>query len=210
MKLYGSTRSPFVRKVVVAAHELDLFGRMSFEPVVVSSTSVSPEVAALNPLGHIPTLQLDDGTVIHDSLVICEYLDALVGGGRLFPAAGAARWDALTRHALGNGLLEALVKLFTERRRTDPLQPLYVEVIQGKFFRSLPMFDQQCRSRPEGRFDIGDIVTAGALAYADFRFPALEWRKDYPDVARFYDEVAARPSMRAVKLEGESASPLPG
>ncbi len=113
MKLFGSTRSPFTHKVLVAAHELSIIEHITFMPVVVSTTRLSEEVAVHNPLGQIPTLVLEDGTAIYDSLVICEYLNTLAGGS-LLPAA--TRLDALNRHALGQGLLDTLVRLFAERR----------------------------------------------------------------------------------------------
>jgi glutathione S-transferase len=209
MRLYGSTRSPFTRKVLVAVHELGLTERIPLEPVVVTTTRLCDEVAAVNPLGQIPTLMLDDGSSLYDSGVICEYLDVLVGGHRLLPAEGSARWNTLNRHALGHGLLDALVKLFTERRRTDALQPDMVEAFRGKFLRARPVLDAQFRLRPEGRFDLGDIAVAGALAYVDFRHPWLEWRSEHPALAAFYAEASERPSMRAVLLEGESPSVVP-
>ena len=65
---------------------------------------VNEGLLADNPVGKIPTLVLDDGTAIYDSLTICEYLDSRVAGTRLFPAAAAGAVDAaLTWHALGSG-----------------------------------------------------------------------------------------------------------
>ena len=100
MKLHWSPRSPFVRKVMIAAHELGRGGPASQTVrTVVAMTKPNAALLADNPIGKIPTLVLDDGTAIYDSLVICEYLDSLAGP-RLFPPAGPARWTALTRHAL--------------------------------------------------------------------------------------------------------------
>ena len=62
MKLYWSSRSPFVRKVMVAAHEVGLAGRIRTERVVVSAAAPNAEVMAVNPLNKIPTLILDDGS----------------------------------------------------------------------------------------------------------------------------------------------------
>src|SRR5262249_30120247 len=104
MKLMWSSRSPFVRKVMVAAHEVGVAGRIATERVVVAADKPNAQVMALNPLSKIPTLVLDDGTALYDSRVICEYLDALHDGPRLFPADPAARWRALRRQALGDGV----------------------------------------------------------------------------------------------------------
>lgn len=207
MILYGSTRSPFVRKVVVAAHETGLIDRIEHRPSVVSNTSRDAEVASVNPLGQIPALLLADGTALYDSLVICLYLDEQAGGGRLIPPAGDARWDVLARHALGQGMAEAMVKLFGERRRTDPLQPTYVAALTEKLDAAFVAAAGQARSRPAGRFDLGDIALAGALAYADFRLPALDWRA--AGLGDFFDGVAQRPSVLATPLSGEAHNPAP-
>ena len=101
MKLLWSSRSPFVRKVMVAAHEVGLADRVRTERVVVAANKPNADVMALNPLNKIPTLVLDDGTVLYDSRVICEYLDTLHDGPKLFPPDKTARWPALRRQALG-------------------------------------------------------------------------------------------------------------
>jgi glutathione S-transferase len=207
VKLYGSTRSPFSRKALVAVRELGLIDRIEFKPVVVSQTETDDELARIHPLGQIPALLLDDGRVIHDSFVICEYLDRLVAGG-LVPAGGDARWEVLSRHALGQALLETLVKLFGERRRaSDPLQPAYVEAFSRKFFRGLAPLDAHYRSATHS-FDVGDIAVGCVLSYADFRFPQQAWRSGHPSLAAYYAQIAERPSMRATCLTGEPTAML--
>ena len=95
MKLYWSSRSPYVRKVMVVAHEAGLAEQIELERVVVSAYLPNTELLTTNPLGKIPTLVLDDGTAVYDSRVICEYLDGLHQGPRLFPQAGPERLQAL-------------------------------------------------------------------------------------------------------------------
>src|SRR5580693_8379351 len=95
MKLRYSPTSPFVRKVTVAAYELGLDSRIERIPTAVAPTKRNDDVVRENPLVKIPALTTDDGLVIYDSPVICEYLDTLHGGAKLFPAAGKARWIAL-------------------------------------------------------------------------------------------------------------------
>jgi glutathione S-transferase len=109
MKLLWSSRSPFVRKVMVAAHETGLAGRIRTERVVVAANKPNADVMALNPLNKIPTLVLEEGNGLHDSRVICEYLDELHDGPKLFPSDRAARWPVLRRQALGDGLMEVNV-----------------------------------------------------------------------------------------------------
>ncbi|HZO46832.1 MAG TPA: glutathione S-transferase N-terminal domain-containing protein, partial [Xanthobacteraceae bacterium] len=74
MKLHWSPRSPFVRKVMIAAHELGLADRLDCVRTVVATTRPHAPLMEENPLSKIPTLVLDDGTVLYDSPVICEYL----------------------------------------------------------------------------------------------------------------------------------------
>jgi glutathione S-transferase len=199
MQLYGSTRSPFNRKVMIAVHELGLLASVRLQPVNVSLTTTDAELNKVHPLGQIPALLLADGRVLHDSLVICEYLDALTGAHRLIPS-GEARWEVLSRHATGQALLETLVRLFSERRRTeDPVHPIYVGAFTAKFQRTLPTLEAQSHARdaqPDS-FDLGDIAIGTALAYADFRFPALEWRRGHPALSAYYARISVRPSMLA-------------
>src|SRR5258706_11013845 len=119
MKLFWSSRSPFVRKVMIAAHELGLADRLELEPVVVALAQPNAAVMAHNPLNKIPTLITDDGQTLFESGLICEYLDGLATAPRLFPSAPALRWSALRWHALGTGLLEVLILWRSERMRPD-------------------------------------------------------------------------------------------
>ena len=85
MKLLWSSRSPFARKVMVAAYELDIADRLTLERVNVTARETNAEVMRFNPLNKIPTLILDDGTVLIDSPVIAAYFDDTFGRGELFP-----------------------------------------------------------------------------------------------------------------------------
>ena len=102
MKLYGSPISPFSRKAMVIARELDL------KLEILPRPDNAAEFRRINPLGKIPALVLDDGSALFDSPVICEYLNEL-GGGKFFPGNSlwrnnSGKWKALTLQALGDGL----------------------------------------------------------------------------------------------------------
>ena len=107
MKLRYSQASPYVRKVLMVAHEVGLADRIELSPTNVWAPD-SPIVRD-NPLAKIPTLLTEDGLVLFDSPVIAEYLDSLHEGRRLFPAAGRARWVALRQQAVGDGICDAAV-----------------------------------------------------------------------------------------------------
>ena len=123
MRLYWSTRSPFVRKVTITAHEKGLADRITLERVVVASSKPNPDVMRDNPTGKIPTLILDNGSALFDSHVICEYLDAIGTGPKLFPQ-GDSRWLVLRQHAIGDGLMETILLRMGERNRAEAMAML--------------------------------------------------------------------------------------
>ncbi|MBW8270411.1 glutathione S-transferase [Caldovatus sp. SYSU G05006] len=196
MVLHWSSRSPFVRKVMVVAHETGQAGRIRTERVVVSARTANPEVMRDNPLGKIPTLRLPDGTVLYDSAVICEYLDSLHDGPRLYPPAGPARWTALRRHALGNGLLDNLVLWRGAREWPHRLADLEA-ALAAKTQAALDALEAEAEALAATPFSIGHVAIGVALAYLDFRFGELGWRAGRPALAAWHAEFAARPSVRA-------------
>ena len=119
MKLRHAAASPFVRKVMVLAHEQGLLGRIELVATAVSPVQTNDSLAAENPLMKVPSLATDDGQVLFDSPVICEYLDSLATGRKFFPVAGPARWTALRQQALGDGILDALVLTRYETTRPE-------------------------------------------------------------------------------------------
>jgi glutathione S-transferase len=120
MKLHWSPRSPFVRKVMIVAHERGVADRLQCVRTVADTAKPHAELMKDNLLSKIPTLVLDDGMALYDSSVICEYLDALDGEPKLFPQHGQARIVALRHQALGDGFLDLLVLARNERMRAQP------------------------------------------------------------------------------------------
>src|SRR5689334_10879110 len=108
MRLWQNPASPFARKVRVVVRETGAAGRIEEIAVAVSPVNANADLAAQNPLVKIPALQTDDGAVLYDSAVICEYLDSLNAGTKLF-STGKAHWDALRLQALCDGILDAAV-----------------------------------------------------------------------------------------------------
>ncbi|MDP1537683.1 MAG: glutathione S-transferase [Burkholderiales bacterium] len=196
MKLYWSSRSPFVRKVMVFAHETGLASRIDCARTLVSMTRANADLLPVNPLGKIPTLVLDDGSALYDSAVICEYLDSLHGGRKLFPQSGAARWTALRRHALGSNLLDNLVLWRNETLRPQPQQsPEMLAAFELKVRNAVAALDGEADALAADPLDIGHIAIACALGYIDFRYAHLAWRTGHDHLARWYDAFAQRPSM---------------
>ncbi len=194
MKLHWSPTSPYVRKVMVAAHELGLADR--FDLVATRPETVVADVSGDNPLGRVPALVLPDGTTLFDSLVIAEFLNETAGGA-LFPAPGPARWRTLTLHALGQGVIDAAIALVGERRRPESERsPAFVAARHAEIDRAL---DAAERTPHSAAADIGTIALAVGLGYLDFRHPERAWRPGRPRLARWYETFAARPSMVATR-----------
>jgi glutathione S-transferase len=199
MKLLWSSRSPFVRKVMVAAHEVGVADCIATERVVVAANKPNAGVMALNPLNKIPTLVLDDGAALYDSRVICEYLDTLHDGPRLFPPDKAARWPALRRQALGDGLMNVIVLRLGEQNRVRETQSeSHLASYRLKIASALDRIEAEGVGPAEPP-DIGQIAVACALGHLDFRFAADDWRAGRPKLAAWYAQFAQRPSMRATE-----------
>ena len=90
MKLHASTTSPFARKVNIVALETGLAPRIEKIPAAAHPVNRSAALVAVNPLGQVPVLETDDGAVLYDSRVICEYLDTLAGTAIRPPSACTA------------------------------------------------------------------------------------------------------------------------
>ncbi|GMQ76614.1 MAG: glutathione S-transferase family protein [Gammaproteobacteria bacterium] len=196
MKLYYNPASPYVRKVRVFAMETGLMDDIEFAEVTITPVGPDAELCADNPIGKIPTLVRDDGGALYDSRVICEYLDGLHGGARMFPENEDRRWTALRRQALADGILDAAVNTRYETflRPPELRWPDWVDGQMTKVRRSLDQVEAE--SLGDG-VDIGTISVACALGYLDFRYRDEAWRDTRPKLAAWFEAFAARPSMTA-------------
>jgi glutathione S-transferase len=195
MKLFYSPVSPYVRKCLVAAHELGLAERIERLPEAARPLNRLTQ----NPLGKVPTLLADDGTVLYDSRVIVEYLNALAGGA-LIPIGGPERFAVLVEHALADGILDAAILVRYETAvRPEPLR--WNDWTAGqmeKIHRGLA--DLESRSTTLGeRVDVATITFGCALDYLDFRFAAIGWRDKHPRTAEWFARFSERPSMVATR-----------
>jgi glutathione S-transferase len=197
MKLFWSSRSPFVRKVMIVAHELGVADRIEKLRTVVAPADPNPDLMPFNPLCKIPTMVLADGTVLQDSVVICEYLAAEAGDAALFPQ-DASRWTVLARHALADGIMEADLGWLNERRRDAALQmPKLMDGYRTKIWAALDSLENDPAFLGKQAVDIAGIALFCGLAHLDFRFPDQPWRPGRPQLAAWFDRFAARPSARA-------------
>ena len=197
MRLWFNPASPFARKVRVVARETGLAKRIEEISVMVSPVKRNEELARENPLAKIPALATPDLGTLYDSAVICEYLDSLQREPSLFPKAGRDRWRVLRLQALGDGILEAAVLMRYENAvRPQALQ--WSDWTAGQLAKTrggLLALERESASWND-RFAIGQITAACVLGYLDFRFPQEAWRGSCPALARWYEKIAQRTSVR--------------
>ncbi len=191
MKLFFSPASPFVRKVLIAAHEFGLSGRIALATEAVSPVSANDAVAAANPLGKIPALVLDDGSVLYDSRVIVDYLAALAG------RAAPRDWQAETRIALADGLMDASVLLRYETflRPAEYRWTNWIEGQRAKIGRALDALEANAPPA-DGSLPPPDFGVAAGLGYLDLRFGDTPWRAGRPKLTAFMASIAERPSIK--------------
>jgi len=188
VKLFYNLPSSYARKTLVAAHELDMVDRLTL--CATDPWSDPAALLAVNPVGKVPALLCDDGRLVTKSTTICEYLDSL---SDVSPLTGPDRSAVMARAALAEGLIDAAFTAVIEKRRPTARQwQDWIDRQQRAIERTLSVTP----APPAGRFDLGDIALACALAYLDFRLGATGWRGRHCELARWLDAVAARPSMQ--------------
>ena len=210
MKLFYSPFHSFVHKVLVTAHEAGLWSNIVFVPSFpfrnLEGKTVRPayDLSPIAPLGKVPCLALEDGTVLYGSQVVAEYLDDR-GRRGLFPLDGHVRWDALRRLALGDAIFELSVQLGMEGwlPAAERRIALY-EWLWPKIVAALDALESAAdRARP---FDIGDAAALQGISYLAAKSinsaedpvnPNYDWRKGRKKLAALYDEALDRPSVRS-------------
>jgi glutathione S-transferase len=201
MKLRYSPTSPYVRKVMVVALETGLAERIERIVTMVAPTKPNEDVARENPLVKVPALTTDEGMVLYDSPVICEYLDTLHSGPRLFPAAGKPRWMALRQQALGDGILDAAILGRYEILRPKEYQwPDWIDAQLRKVRGALGALEIEVQAGElGGPLTIGQITVGCALGYLDFRYASEEWRAKHRRLAAWFDEFSQRKAIELTK-----------
>ncbi len=212
MKLFYSPFHTFIHKVLVTAHEcghwddIDFIPTFPFKNLDGEDQGDAYSIAALNPLDKVPTLATETGQVIFGSQAVCEYLDANSQARKIYPDPGPARWDAVTRLALGDTIFETTVQMVAEQWQEPEQWNMRVfESLWPKYIRSLDRLEQQASSWTE--FDIGHASLLHAISYLGFRaefyeakdpiHPEFRWRDGRPALSDWFDEAVERPSVKA-------------
>jgi glutathione S-transferase len=197
LKLLWSSRSPFVRKVVVVAHELGIAEKIELDRVRVTSGETNPVVMQINPLNKIPALLLDDGTALFDSVFISAYLDDTYGRGELFCRDATRRRQAARLHVLGDGIMNLNIARLGEKNRGAQASEAFMSAFRAKSDAALDMLEAETEHLAP--LTIGSIAVAVALGHLDFRFGEDGWRNPRPKLAEWHARFAERPSMRATE-----------
>ncbi len=201
MKLWQAPASPYARKVRVVIIECGIEDKV--EMIAQSPRDETGAFYAINPIRRIPALDIGDGTILFDSPVICEYLDATHQGG-LLPQSGPERWDTLKRQAFGDGIMDAAVPVAQSKRpgEVDPGEAWYARM-HGMI---LGPMDELDRLAAAGKLtqepDLGTLAIACALGYVDFRHGHLNWRDGRDALAAWEAAVRERPSLKATVPTG--------
>lgn len=199
MKLIGSLASPYVRKVRVVMAEKKLDYAFVLDNVWVPETSIQQS----NPLGKVPCLLMEDGDALFDSRVIVEYLDTLTPVCKLIPSNGSGRERAEVKcwEALADGVLDAAVLVRLEKTLRPPEQqsPAWIERQMGKVHAGLKAISADLADKPfctGTHYTLADVAVGCTLGWLSFRFPEIDWRGDYPNLAKLYDKLSERPSFK--------------
>jgi glutathione S-transferase len=195
-RLISATPSPYARKVRIALAEKGL----PFELVTEVPWDTATTVPLHNPLEKLPVLLLPDGGSVYESSYILHWLELRHPETPLLPSDPDGILAARRFEVLCDGICDAVVLTFFERQRAEDA-------------RSVPWLDRQCRKIEGGlaeiarlagertwtvgdRFTLGDIAAGTVVGYLAVRFPELDWRTRYPNLARLSDRLEARPSFR--------------
>lgn len=197
MKLIGSLASPYVRKVRVVLAEKKLDCQFELENVWSTETAIQK----FNPLGKVPSLVMEDGSVMIDSRVMVEYLDTLTPVCKLLPPNGRERADIKCWEALADGVLDAAVLVRLERTQRPPeLQSeAWIARQMLKVQRGLASMADKLGEQAYCagiHYSLADVAVGCALGWLLFRFPEIDWRDSHPNLTRLYDKLSERPSFK--------------
>lgn len=201
MKLIGIQTSPYVRKTRIALIEK----KIDYEFIVTDLMSPDNIAIQFNPLGKVPCLVMDDGKTLYDSSVIVDYLDTTTPINKLLPDSNLERADVKCWEALADGIMDAAILVRLESKRpAQQRSPEWIQLQTGKVLSGLKSLSSRLGNNTfchGNTFSLADIAVGCALGWLEFRFPELEWRKKYINLAQFLDRLSSRPSFIETKPE---------
>ena len=195
MKLVTSLTSPFGRKARIVLLEK----KIAFQLQVENPWSPDTPVASFNPLGKVPVLVLEDGISVFDSRVIVEYLDNITPVAHLIPSDSKSRMIVRGVEALADGVIDAAVLVFLEKKRPAEQQSADWLTLQNRtLFSGLEALSEALGDKPwflGNSMTLGDVACGCMLGYLSLRFSEIDWRSAHPNLAKLADKLATRPSF---------------
>ncbi|RJF99528.1 glutathione S-transferase family protein [Noviherbaspirillum saxi] len=197
MKLIGSTASPYVRKVRVVMAEK----KLDYELILENVWAPDTKILQSNPLGKVPCLIMEDGGAMFDSRVIVEYLDTLTPVCKLIPPNGRERAEVKCWEALADGVLDAAVLVRLERTQRQEAQqsPEWIKRQMDKVHAGLKVMSAGLKDTAfcsGNHYTLADVAVGCSLGWIAFRFPEIDWRGDYPNLAKLFDKLSERQSFK--------------
>ena len=196
MKLYYTGNSPYARRPRLAVLHFGLGDKVEMEDCGPLGGD-DHVLRGYGPGGKVPGLLTDNGVFICETLVILNYLDE-VSGGKLYPASGKAREEALALEGLAGLLMESLFYRARENRREDSERsPGYMESEGAR--------SQRCYDALESQVDgfgsdvnMAHLSVLACLGYADWRHPG-DWRDGRPKLTAWFDRMMELPACAETK-----------
>ena len=186
MILHYVPGSPYARMVRIACRERGIAGIAEHETTLRDPAS---DLLPHNPVGRVPTLVLEDGTALTETLLILTHLDRLHAGPRLIPDSP----QGLAELGQAFGLLDGIAVWNRELRR--PVQersPGVIALEQTRANRTADRLEAALPSHPTAR-----LALACALGYCERRHTAWPWRQGRPALSAWFDAEAAAPLFQA-------------
>ena len=195
MKLFYASGSPYARIVRIAVREMGLDGKV--EEVEVTLRDPNSALLPYNPGGKVPALQLDDGTVLNESLLVFVFLDTQHGGRKFLPMDGSDGWKTLSELGRAYAFLDA-VTVWNRELRFGQSAPGVIALEKERADRAADALEAAVANGGySGPLDAAQIVLGAALENFSRRHKVWDWRNGRPRLAAFLDTIAARPSFTA-------------
>ena len=196
MKLITSLTSPYGRKARVVLLEK----KIPFQLQVENPWLPDSVVPSLNPLGKVPVLVLEDGVSVFDSRVIVEYLDHVSPVAHLIPTEPKSRMIVRGVEALADGVTDAAVAVYLEKKRAPEQQSSDWLTLQEKtLFRGLEALSEALGEKHwylGNSMTLADVACGCMLGYLELRFAEIDWRTAHPNLAKLADKLATRASFK--------------
>ena len=193
MQLFYYPGSPYARMVRIALIETGLDARIRLEEVTLRDPK--SELLPFNPVGRVPSLRLDDGVVLTETLLILPYLDRLHDRPPIMPSAPAR----LAEMGRAMGLLDGIAGWNRVLRRPPKERsPGVIALETTRAHRVATALERDVAGGAyAGELDGAVIALGCVLGYCERRHKKWNWRRDRPALSAWYDRIAANPAFLA-------------